>query len=226
MGLNTLFERLARPAALGMLAATFSACNMGAASTPTPDLGEIQTQAVVLVSTQRALQLTQTALAASPTPLPSFTPLATSTPGGFATLGATTGTPFAFNTPGALPLGTASTANGCNDGAYVGETGPADKTVVEGGKEFTKAFTIDNTGTCAWAQGYVFDFLQEVSTPGLNGKDIVYQADEKTEPGHGNSFVERLTPPASAGEYWWYFKLKDASGNYFGPRVYAVVVVE
>jgi hypothetical protein len=190
----------------------------------------IQTEAAHLVATQFAMGQTQTALAAPPSPLPSFTPLPTFTLRPATTPGVTSGTPFVFNTPSGLttPFATVSTANGCNDGAYVGETAPLDKAVVKGGEEFSKAWTIDNTGTCTWGEGYVFSYQAALSSPQLIGRDIVIKADpeEHTAPGHGQTFVVKLTPPIAAGEYKAYYKLRDPSGNYFGPMVYVWVVVE
>ena len=208
------------------------ACGNRAEAAPTADLSAIQTQAAILVATQFAMGQTQTALAISPTALPSFTPRPAATAAAGVTFVPPAGTPpLAFNTPASLvtPFATMATANGCNDGAWVGETAPFDKDVVKGGEQFSKAWTIDNTGSCTWGEGYVFAYQAAMSNPALTGgKDIVIKADpeEHTAPGHSQTFVVKLTPPLAAGEYKAYYKLRDAAGNYFGPLVYVWVVVD
>jgi len=220
------------------------ACNMGGAPAPMQDAGVIQTQAMELVATQFAMQQTMTALAVPPTPLPTFTLFPSPTPGTpptFVPIGTPgAGTPFAFNTPStgftplaasALPtigiVATMGTKNGCNDGKYLGETKPYDKDVVQAGKQFSKGWMIENTGTCTWDDGYVFAFQKDLSTPGLNGYNIVINKnDEFTKPGHSQTFIVKLKAPDAAGEYKGYWKLRDDAGNYFGPLVYVWIVVQ
>lgn len=210
------------------------ACNMGDTPAPTQDAGVIQTQAMALVVTQLAMQQTMTAMAVPPTPLPTFTLVVapTGTPGA--------STPFAFNTPstGFTPLAaspiptigivaTMDTKHGCNDGRYIGETKPHDKDVITAGKEFSKAWQIENTGTCDWDEGYVFAFQKELSTPGLNGNNIVIdRAEEFTKVGHSQTFKVVLKAPDVAGEYKGYWKLRDDAGNYFGPLVWVWITVK
>jgi len=212
-----------------LLSGALGACG-GGAEPPTAEVSAIQTQAVALVSTQAALQRTQTALAAPPTRLPSFTPPPASTLGGFPTFGGVTGTVLAAFTPltAATPFATFSTAFGCNDGAYVGETAPLDKAVVPGGQQFEKGFTLLNTGTCTWGTGYAFAYLPDVSSPQMPGKDIVLrdEPNDHTAPGHDQSYIVKLTAPEADGEYKAYYKMRDPNGNYFGPRVYVWIVVQ
>src|SRR3989304_1304182 len=94
------FRKLFWLAGTALLTITLSACNLGAAPALTEDAGAIQTQAFINVSTQAALQQTQTAQALPPTSLPTNIHLPTSTPGGIPTFAVFGGpnTPFAFNT--------------------------------------------------------------------------------------------------------------------------------
>jgi hypothetical protein len=224
-------------------AVILSSCNIGATPAPEQDPGTVQTQAVELVLTQAALQQTQTAAAMPPTPLPTNTLAATPTLGGlptFAPIGGTT-TPFAFNTqqPGLTPLAlvsptigfvnTVTTKNGCNDATYLGEGGVKDGDEIEAGKSFSKSFMLQNTGTCAWDEGYSFAFVPEFSTPGFQGYSIVLpknKPEDYTKVGHGQTFVLKLTAPKTAGTYKGYWKLKDDVGNFFGPLVWLEIVVK
>jgi hypothetical protein len=223
-----------------------SACNIGATPPPTEDTGAIQTQAFEIVLTQSALQQTQTAAAIPPTAMPTNTFVATITLQPTSSLLGATNTPFSLNTqqPGltpqllisptsALPINTITTENGCNNGAYLGETKPFDGDSIKVGKEFSKGWTILNTGTCTWDEGYVFDYLQDYFPPETNisqlaGYDIPLKKntpEEYTKPGHSQSFIVKLKAPTTAGQYKGYWKMKDDAGNYFGPLVYVWIIV-
>jgi hypothetical protein len=119
-----------------------------------------------------------------------------------------------------------STASGCNDALFVGETLP-DGSVISTGANFTKAWELQNTGTCTWNAGYSFAFLPDVSSSSITGYDVIIKAnDAVTDPGHSQSFVVKLTAPAAAGEYKGYWKMKAPDGTFFGPRVYFDIVVK
>ena len=214
-----------------LIAVVAAACAPSAPAAPTQAVNAVYTQAALLVATQFSMLQTQTAMAIPPT--------AQATP----TLAAIVSTLPVFGTPGTpivpfgftpiatviatLPSGgTGSTANGCNDSQFIGETIP-DKTVMKPGQKFEKVFQMMNTGTCAWSEGYSFTFRPDDSTAGFSGYDIVYKkGDAVTEPKHGQSFVLKLTAPANAGEYKGYWKMKDKTGNFFGVRVYVWIIVK
>ncbi len=215
------------------------ACGTKATATPVQDAGAIQTQAMQVAATQFFMQQTQTAVVNAPTVQPTATipPIISSptfivsgTPGTvaftpFSTTPLST-TPFATIIPTLPAGGSGTTANGCNDSQFVSETIP-DKTAMSPGKEFTKVWEMLNTGTCSWETGYVFTFLPDVSTAGFIGHDVAYKAsDTPTLPQHSQSFVLKLKAPDTAGEYFGYWKMKDASGNFFGARVYVDIVVQ
>lgn len=224
-----------------------SSCNIGATPPPAEDPGAIQTQAFEIVLTQSAIQQTQTAAAVPPTPLPTNTLIATITLEALPTsavFGATN-TPFSLNTqqPGLTPqllitptvgvVNTVTTLNGCNDGAYIGETKPFDGDSIKVNAEFAKGWTILNTGTCTWDEGYIFDYLQDYFPPEANvsqlaGYDIALKkntAEEYTKPKHSQSFIVKLKAPNTVGQYKGYWKMKDDAGNYFGPLVYVWITV-
>jgi Ig-like domain-containing protein len=229
------------------------ACNVGATPAPTVDINAVNTAAVATAMGQISAQLTQTALAApSPTPQPTDTPISLAT---FALPTSAAGSPtpggalptVSFNStanPNTTPLagftqlatslspassgqgGTGSTASGCNDAAFVGESLP-DGSVVGSGKKFTKSWELKNTGTCPWDEGYVFAFHPELSSSAINGYDIeITSSDEFTEPEHSQSFIIKLTAPTTAGEYKGYWQLKTDKGVSFGPLVFFDIVVK
>ena len=238
-----LVRKSLRQAGFVLLAAALllTACNMGATPAPTVDVNAVNTAAVATAMGQLSVQFTETALAAPATSAPTDTAIALSTfppttSGALPTVSFNT-TPLANTTPlpGFTPLasplaptasGPLQTANGCNDAAFVGETIP-DKTQFTAGHDFSKAWQLQNTGTCTWDVGYTFAFLADVSSPDLVGRDVVIRdSDDATKPGHTQTFVVHLNAPDKAGEYISYWKLKDAAGNFFGPRVYVDIIVK
>lgn len=240
------FRKFIGFAGVTLTAVLLSSCNIGATAAPTQDNGAIQTQAFALVLTQAADQQTQTAAAIPPTPFPTNTLAPTNTLPAIPTADfGSTNTPFGFNTqqPGLTPqlfatatptlgiVNTVTTKNGCNDGQYVGESKPNDGDYVDASADFSKSWTINNTGTCTWDEGYIFDYLQDYpySSPELVGYDIVLKKnhpEEYTKPGFGQTFVVKLKAPKTSGEYKAFWKLKDDQGNYFGPLVYVWIKVK
>ncbi len=220
-----------------LITGAMTACNLGATPPPTEDVGMVQTQAMQVVNTQIALQQTQSAVAAAPTSLPSFTPAATATRG--------IGTPLPFSTAaGFTPLATViptiatfagvpadSFPVGCNDSKFVGETKPFDKDTVKLGKEFSKAWMFLNNGTCTWEAGYAFIFREDLSTSGIRSwigvRDIKLTQDKTTwtKPGHNQTFVMKITP-SKTGEYKAFWQMKAKTGEFFGSQVYVWFIVE
>jgi hypothetical protein len=220
-----------------------TSCNGGATPAPTTDVNEIKTAIVGTTVAQFSIQFTQTALAAptsTPAPIETFASLptlalatsaiASPIPGALPTLSFNT-TPVAGFTPLATSIvptspGISSTPFDCNDAKFVSETLP-DGSIVGAGSKFTQAWQIQNTGTCTWAEGYVFAFLSAKSSSEIKGYDIVINnPDEFTKPKHSQSFVVKLTAPNKHGEYKGFWRLKGADGISFGPLVSFDIIVK
>lgn len=226
-----------------------AACNVGATPAPAIDVNAINTAAFATAMAQISAQQTQAALSApSSTPVSTDTsiPLATfvlPTSGQASPTGGGALPTLSFNvTPNTTPVagftqlptsavsgsssGVGSTASGCNDALFVGETLP-DKSVVSAGKVFTKAWELKNTGTCPWDEGYTFAFQPDLSSSAIDGYDIeINTSDEVTKPNHSQSFVVKITAPSTAGEYKGYWKMRADNGAYFGPLVFFDVIVK
>lgn len=221
-----------------VLAIALSSCNIGATPAPTMDVGAIQTQAFAQVMTQAAAAFT-------PTPMPTNTLAPTMTlaaPPTFAPIGGgdANSTPFPFNTPipgltapvlspvPTLPgsVATITTENGCNNGAFVGESAPFDGQVLQPREYYEKHFDIMNTGSCTWDEGYVFAFQPGYSTEGFKGYDIQLRKEvDFIKPGEVITFVIKLNASVQSGTHIGSWKLRDDGGNYFGPLVYVKYVV-
>lgn len=202
-------------AALFLLPVILTACNMGATPAPTQDVGAIQTQAMQLVVTQFAMQQTQTAMAVSPTPLPSFTPPVSVTPGAFPT-------PAAGLTPLASPVATLI-GDKCHQSAFVADVTVPDGTEFKPGEDFEKAWSIQNTGSCMWDDGYVLKYLGGK----LDGYDVpIDQTREFVKPGEIREFKVNLTAPLAEGYYEDCWKMVDDGGYFFGTPLCVKIVVD
>ena len=224
--------------AIFISATLLSACNLGAAPPPTIDPFAIETQAMLTVNAQFVAGQSQTASIASPTSLPSFTPLGTATRGVGTPL--VIGTPLLGFTPLTTPFPTIATLAGlpavsfpvgCNDAKFVGETKPFDQDEVKKNSQFSKAWMFENNGTCTWDAGYAFIYREDLSTPGLKpmiaDRDIKIGINEAdwTAPGHNQTFVIKITPEL-LGEYKGFWQMRSFDGNYFGSLVYVWFIVK
>jgi hypothetical protein len=231
-----------------MLAVMLAACNLSKAPEPTADVKALYTAAAGTLISQFNDQQTQTAMSVSPTPMASFTPLPTFALGAGLTPFGTSfalgsgltpfGTSFAIGSPNALgtpaagltPLATAQPAGtgsysfpvGCDDATLIKETIPDGKSV-NGGTEFDKSWTFQNTGTCTWDMGYSLSFLAGDRMKGVDLK-ITQEADF-TKPGKSHNFVVTMSPPVRPGEYKGYWQMKNDTGTSFGSKVWVDVVV-
>jgi hypothetical protein len=213
-------KKLLGAACLVLVSGIVASCNLGANVAPTQDTGMIQTQAVGLVATQFSMQLSQTAVAASPTPLPSFNPPPT------ATL-ATAGTPFVLGTsqlaftPLASPA--ATSADPCHQSAFVADITIPDGTIFRPGRQFNKRWQIQNTGTCIWDDGYRLKYLGGV----LKGEDVpIDQTLEFVEPGEIQEYMVDLVSPTEEGVYEECWRMQDDGGYYFGTYLCVKILVD
>ena len=222
-----------------VLALFLSACGGETAPEPTPiDPAAIFTAAAETV----AAQLTETAVAFSPTPealpteagipatvtlvaLPSIEPLNTPI-AGFET------PTFAVGIPTLIPTATQiviqPTLDGpiCDNMIFVADINYADGTIVPPGYDFEKIWRIQNTGTCTWDDGYQLVLVSGGST--LDAHNIAWQLDdigEFTSPGETLDVGAKLTTPLSAGEYTNCFAMQNDRGYYFGGWLCVIVEV-
>jgi hypothetical protein len=218
-------------AAVATLALAASACNLGKSAEPTPDVSALYTVAAETLIAQSGLGETQTAAAASPTASPTVLASLTALPTFAVGAGLTPLGTFTINTPipGLTPLPTQSAGSstggfavGCNNAVYLGQT-IADKTVMDGQKQFKNGWSLQNTGTCAWDQGYSFAFK---SGEQMSGEDVnIVSSDQTTEPGHSQAFVVHLQAPKAKGEYIGYWQMKSDAGEWFGSLVSIDIIV-
>jgi hypothetical protein len=90
------------------------------------------------------------------------------------------------------------------------------------GEVVEQFFHFRNTGTCAWDEGYGFIFQAQISSPELEGNNIILpknKLSDYTVPGNEIRYKAIVKAPKVAGDYVAYWKLRDDGGNLFGPLV-------
>lgn len=191
-----------------LLAGTIlAACSTGTPQTPTIDSNEILTQAAGTV----AVELTRNAaLTPSPVP-PTPTQPATETPAPTATVEAT-----------AAPVLPAQPTNTQAVSAPAGQTAPDSATFVEDvtvpdgtgadpSAKFEKVWRIKNTGTTTWTQAYALVYIDGER---MGAPDSIPMPKE-VRPNETVDISVTLTAPAKAGTYQTFFRLRNASGQYY-----------
>ena len=180
-----------------ILAVALSGCNMPLGSQPAQSTISV-TQAYQTVESR----LTQAALSKSTetaTPPPATTASATALP--------------ATATPPALQV-TPSPTGICNQavpGNPIDITVP-DNTQMVAGASYTKTWRLQNTGTCTWAKGYVAAYF---SGELMGARSSVLLPNE-VAPGQQVDISVDMVAPAAPGTYQGNWKLRTASGAWFG----------
>lgn len=206
-----------------------TACNIGATPAPTADVGAISTSAAETYIADFSIQLTQTALAAPPTATPTYTLGPVFTPidgaGTPAVPGVLpgAGTPISTGLPATSAFPTSAVGSQCNGSAFVADITIPDGTIMKPGEDFKKTWSIQNTGTCAWTEGYVLAF---VSGDDMDGYDLPIAKNQSVAPGQIVNMSINMTAHIAEGTYIGYWRMRDPQGNYFGATLYYKIKVE
>lgn len=220
-----------------VLALVLSACNFGQEPEPTPDVGAIFTAAAETVVAQFSLEQTQTALAVpTATQTPTSTTVATFaivSPGAttpLATTGIGTQPSVIATIPTATPIGALATQAGdeCLNSAFVADVTYPDGSKVDAGEWIEKTWSIQNTGTCTWDEGFA---LVQYSGDMLNA--------EKWELTEAKNITRDFVPageiieitlvmrvPDSAGEHGGCWRMRGDGNYYFGTSLCVLVKAE
>lgn len=245
--------RSTRQTLLALLTAALllTSCNVGATPAPTLDVNAMNTAIVGTTIAQLSGQFTQTALAAptnTPTPTETIAAIPTSALPTFAqtssapspTLDAAALPTFSFvNTPvtggaatqaPAVPtskpaVGTASVNDSCNSLAFEGDATIPDGTILKPGVNFKKEWSVRNTGSCTWDDGYSLVYIGG-SNPNLDPVNFNFKdSSDFVAPGQGVNLGVTLTTPCTPGEYTGTWRMRSDSGYYFGTYLSVTVKV-
>ena len=237
------FRKFPRQTLLVLLTATLmlTACNVGAAPSPTLDVNAINTAIVGTTVAQFSAQFTQTALAmpqATNTPLPTDTPqelptfalptvsfeitptiagVASPLPG-FTQLAS----PVAPVAPGA----TQALGDACNNSVFEGDITIPDGEIIAPGTNFQKIWKIRNTGTCLWDDGFTLVYIGG-SNPDLDPYSFEFKKSaDFVASGEAINIGINLTTPCTPGKYEGHWRMRNDQGYYFGTILSVYVEVQ
>jgi hypothetical protein len=183
-----------------------SACNIPSGAQPTADGSTISTAAALTVQAQLTLQA-PLATATSAVILPTNTSLPTSTL-----------PPLPSPLP---PTAVKSPTSSCNVAQFIADVTIPDGTLLEPGEVFTKTWRVKNNGTCSWTPSYSVVFSSGTAMGGPASQALL----GNVNPGQTVDISINFTAPTTTGDYFSYYKLRDASGVLFS-QIYVQIKVQ
>ena len=184
-----------------------SSCNFPGRGTPTSQVDALNTAAAQTVQAQQT-SIAQTAQATKQQEEPELTQtLAIEPPEGDLT---PTATSAPTNTPTDEPTATPDVE--CNQAGFVSETIP-DGTDFDPDEEFTKTWTLENTGSCTWNANYDVVFVEGDA---MNAPASMPLTSGTVDPGETIKITMELEAPITPGRHRGEFKLRDQNGVLFG----------
>jgi hypothetical protein len=183
-----------------LAALTLSACGpSNAGLTPTVDTNAIRTEAVATY----AFLLTETALAV-PTATLTSTPMPTDTP-----------------VPTSATIVTQKPQATCYGLLWIADESIPDNTPMAAGQKFTKTWSVQNIGSCAWAPGFTLNWF---GGDAMNGQ--TYTLSEAVPIGAKKEIsVDMVAPSGKTGVITGTWKMADANGSYFGDALFVIIVI-
>ncbi|MDY6846506.1 MAG: NBR1-Ig-like domain-containing protein [Chloroflexota bacterium] len=184
-----------------------SGCNFPGRETPTSQVDALNTAAAQTVQAQQT-SIAQTAQATKqeqePEPTQTTSPVPSEEPG------SPTATLAPTSTPTKAPTQTPKVA--CNQAGFVAETIP-DGTDFDPGEEFTKTWTLENTGSCTWNANYDVVFVEGDA---MGAPASIPLTSGTVKPGETVKISMDFNAPIAAGTHRGDFKLRDQDGVLFG----------
>jgi hypothetical protein len=106
----------------------------------------------------------------------------------------------------------AAAASTCDWAQFVADVTVPDGTNFAPGTAFRKTWRLKNIGTCTWTTSYalVFDSGEKMGAPSALNFPV------NVAPGQSVDLSVDMTAPSTAGHYYSYWKLRNASGVIFG----------
>lgn len=118
------------------------------------------------------------------------------------------------------PTQAVATTTTCENAAFVADVTIPDRTVMKPGQEFTKTWSIKNSGTCDWTTSYKLAYLSG-STMSGNENNLT----EALASGRAGNVSIVMIAPSVAGTYSGTWMMQNPSGQKFGQSVYVSIVV-
>jgi len=130
------------------------------------------------------------------TPYPTYTPIPTSS------------VTYSYSYNYSYAIGTPSS---CLRAKFISENVP-DNTVFSAGENFTKSWTLENTGSCTWTTNFKLAFTSGSRMGGNSTTNLT----ANVSPGGRVTVSTNLTAPSTAGTYRGDWCIQSDSGSKFG----------
>src|SRR4030042_851778 len=206
---------------LSMMTILLASCGPKVAATPTTDPNLIYTAAAQTADV-RLTQIFQSTPSVTPvTPSPTFD--ATQTAAVQTASAVLTQVAAVSPTPqGTAVPTTAPTTNPAHERAlFVADVTIPDGTVIASGAAFVKTWKIQNAGTTTWSTSYTLDFISGEKMGTITSVPMP----QSVAPGQQVDVSVNLVAPTASGKYQGYWKMKNASGQFFNDAVYVLINV-
>jgi hypothetical protein len=105
--------------------------------------------------------------------------------------------------------------------AFVADVTIPDGTVISPGAAFTKTWRLQNAGTTTWTTSYSLVFISGEQM----GTTTSVPVSQSVAPGAQIDLSVDMVAPTNTGSYQGYWKMKNASGQYFDDSVYVLITV-
>ena len=195
-------------------------CGTAAPASPTTNPGLIYTAAAQTADARltQIFQSTPSATAVPPSPTADFVrTMAAQTAAALATQAATQ-TPTSQSTA----VSTQSPPQtGADRAAFVADVTIPDNTVLAPGTAFTKTWKLQNTGTSTWTTSYSLEFISGEDMGTVKSVSI----STSVAPGAQIDVSVAMKAPGNNGNYQSWWKMKNASGQFFNDSVYVLITV-
>ena len=124
------------------------------------------------------------------------------------------------------PQATASATSGApgpggDRAVFVADVTIPDGTVLAPKAAFTKTWKIQNSGTTTWTTSYALEFISGEQM----GTIVSVPISQSVAPGAQIDVSVDMVAPSKAGSYQSYWKMKNASGQFFNDSVYVLITV-
>jgi hypothetical protein len=96
-----------------------------------------------------------------------------------------------------------------------------DGTVLTPGSAFTKTWRLQNAGTSTWTTSYSLAFVSGEQMGSIKSVSLP----QSVAPGAQVDISVNLVAPTNLGTYQGYWKMKNASGQFFNDAVYVLIAV-
>jgi len=200
-------------------------CRSKASATPTTNPNLIYT-AAAQTADARLTQIFRSTPSATPTtpvtPTPTFDAvqtLAAQTASALLTQAAGL-TATAQGTATSTPIPTGAGPSG-DRAVFVADVTIPDGTVITPGAAFTKTWRLQNAGTSTWTTSYSLAFVSGEQMGSIKSVPLA----QSVGPGAQVDISVDLVAPSNQGTYQGYWKMKNASGQFFNDAVYVLIAV-